>query len=382
MAIYLDHAASTPVHPEAAAAMQEIHADPLLMANPSSAHAAGQAVKVRLEDCRRRVAERFACEPASVIFNSGGTEGDNHALLGMLGNAPAGKHLLISAIEHEAVWETAQALAQKGLRLSIAPVSEAGELDLEFVENLFLQDRPDAVSVMAVNNETGVVQPVRELAALCAEHGVPFHSDCVRVVGHGLEELITDGNIGLLNATAHKFGGPRGCGVLIDRRRCLPAYNHGGGHEHGLRSGTENLAGIAGLTTALELAEREHAVKIETLRKYFETQLTRRWPDCVIHGSAAIRATHITSVAFPGHTAAYMQPWLSQRGCYVGTGSACHAGAGNGSRVLRAMGVPLELDKATLRISMGWNTRLVELDEFLGYLEACLAAEHAVAGQA
>ncbi|MCB1218495.1 aminotransferase class V-fold PLP-dependent enzyme, partial [bacterium] len=122
MAIYLDHAASTPVHPEAAAAMQEVHVDPLLMANPSSAHAAGQAVKVRLEEYRRRVAERFACEPASVIFNSGGTEGDNHALLGMLGNAPAGKHLLISAIEHEAVWETAQALAQTGLRLSISPV--------------------------------------------------------------------------------------------------------------------------------------------------------------------------------------------------------------------------------------------------------------------
>ncbi|MCB1220124.1 MAG: cysteine desulfurase [Planctomycetales bacterium] len=382
MAIYLDHAASTPVHPDAAAAMHEIHCDPLLMANPSSTHASGREVKARLNDFRARVARRFECEPASVIFNSGGTEGDNHALLGMLGSDPSGKHLLISAIEHEAVWEMAHHLQRRGLKLSIAPVNEHGETDLEFVEDLLLSERPDAVSVMAVNNETGVVQPVRELAAICSENQIPFHSDCVRVVGHGLEEIITDGNIYLLNGTAHKFGGPRGCGVLIDRRRMLPPYSFGGGHEHGLRSGTENLAGIAGLTLALELADREHAVKVETLRKYLETQIMRRLPASVIHGSGAIRATHITSVAFPGHTAAFMQPWLSERGCFVGTGSACHEGAAKGSRVLRAMGVPLELDMATLRISLGWNTKLIELDAFLTHLEACLQAEHSLAGSA
>lgn len=368
------------MHPDAAAAMHEIHSDPLIMANPSSAHAAGREARLILDDCRARVAGRFNCDPQSVIFNSGGTEGDNHALLGMLAGAPEGKHLLISATEHEAVWEMAHALEARGTRLSIAPVDGNGETELDFIEDLIRRDRPDAISVMAVNNETGVVQPVRELAGICREHEIPFHSDCVRVVGHGLEEVITDENLRLLNGTAHKFGGPRGCGVLIDRDRVLPPYSYGGGHEHGLRSGTENLAGIAGLTVALEKADREHAVKVETLRKYMETQLQRRWPESIIHGIGAIRATHITSIAFPANPAARIQPALSERGIYVGTGSACHEGGSKGSRVLRAMGVPLELDKATLRISLGWNSRLVEIDEMLNVLERCIEREPAGAG--
>ncbi len=381
MAIYLDHAASTPVHPDAATAMHEIHTNPDLMANPSSAHAAGQEARRRLEDCRRRVAERFACQPEAVIFNSGGTEGDNHALQGMLPVDPAGKHLLISAIEHEAVWEMAQVLTGRGLRLIVAPVNAHGEVEVDFIAELLRSDSLDAVSVMAVNNETGVVQPVREIAELCLLHEMPFHSDCVRVVGHGLEEIIADQNLRILNGTAHKFGGPRGCGMLIDRSGSLPPASYGGGHEHGRRSGTENLAGVTGLTVALERADREHAVKIETLKKYMETQLTRSWPDCVIHGSGAIRATHITSVAFPGQSAAYMQSWLNARGVYVGTGSACHEGGSKGSRVLRAMAVPLELDKATLRISLGWSSRLAEVDRMLELLKECTGSTGHATGE-
>ena len=382
MAIYLDHAASTPVRPAVATAMHEIQTDPALMANPSSSHAAGRAAKATLEDCRRRVAERFACEADCVIFNSGGTEGDNHALLGMLGPEPGGKHLLISELEHEAVWEMAAELARLGVRLSIAPVNEHGETELDYIENVIKNDRPDAISVMAVNNETGVVQPVCELALLCREQEIPFHSDCVRVIGHGLEEIITDQALRILNGTAHKYGGPRGCGMLIDRDRKLPPANFGGGHENGKRSGTENLAGIVGLTTALELATREDAVKVETLRRYLETQLQRRWPDCIIHGIGAIRATHVTSVAFPGQSAALLQPWLSERGIYVGTGSACHEGSTQGSRVLRAMGVPLDTDKATLRISLGWNSRLAEVDTLLGLLEERMGVASQSGGEA
>lgn len=369
MAIYLDHAASTPVRPEVAAAMHEMLQQPELMANPFSSHAAGRAVRKLLVKYRAEVAERFACDPASVIFNSGGTEGDNHALLGMLSEPLSGKHLLISATEHEAVWEMAAELARRGVRLSIAPVNVHGEVDLGFIEQLIVKDRPHAVSVMAVNNETGVVQPVRELAAICLGQEISFHSDCVRVIGHGLEEIITDRNLPLLNGTAHKFGGPRGCGMLIDRNAKLPPYNFGGGHELGRRSGTENLAGILGMCVALGLSDRDHAIKVETLRRYLEAQLVKLRPDGIIHGSGAVRATHITSVAFPGHSAGSMQAWLSERGVYIGTGSACHEGSSAGSRVLRAMGISAALDKATLRISLGWSTRLSDLDKLLELLQ-------------
>jgi cysteine desulfurase len=358
MHIYLDHAASTPLRPEALAAMQDCLTDHALMANPSSAHSLGRAAKARLAACRARVATHFSCHAEEVVFNSGGSEGDTQALLGAARLHGTPCHIAISAVEHEAVETAARSLVAPGVRLSIIPVSGSGVVPPEAVEELLKADEsPDIVSVMAVNNEVGTLQPVVEIAALCREREVLFHTDAVRAVGHGLPEIERCPDIRLLNGTGHKFGGPRGVGMLIQRGLRLPQLVCGGGQEHGCRAGTENLAGIAGLAAALELATPREAAHLEGLKRELENHLHERFPQCVIHGAGAPRATHVTSVAFPGVYNRELQAQLDARGICIGTGKACHdAHSADNSGVLGAMGVPFELQRGTLRISLGWST--------------------------
>jgi len=369
--VYLDHAASTPLKPAVREAMLPYLNEAALMANPSSSHADGRAAAAALASLRQRAAARFACAPQEVVFNSGGSEGDTHALLGaaLLFDRPI--HLAISAIEHEAVAMAAARLRAQGHRVTLLPVTGDGVVPLEAAERLLGLDRVDLVSVMAVNNEIGTLQPVREIAELCRERGVLFHSDAVRAVGHGLKQIITDPAVALLNCTAHKFGGPRGVGLLVQREdstlagRRLPQLICGGGQEGGSRAGTENLAGIAGLVCALELATPEESAKIELLRSELERGLAARFPEAVIHGAAALRATHITSVAFPGASGSALQHALDERGISVGTGSACHEGGEASSPVLRALGVPTKVALGTLRISLGWSTTREEIERLL-----------------
>jgi cysteine desulfurase len=274
------------------------------------------------------------------------------------------------------VVEAAAMLKGLGVRISTLPVNGDGVVELEAVEELVNSDRPDLISVMAVNNETGVVQPVRELAALCRAHEVLYHCDAVRAVGHGLEELVTDPNITLLNCTAHKFGGPRGVGVLIQRGICLPQLIRGGGQEGGSRAGTENLAGMAGFATALELATPAEAAQIEDLRRQLEYELVTAVPSCEIHGKRAKRATHITSVSFKPKSGHRLQEELDKLGIAVGTGSACHDdGAVSISPVLAAMGVEEMLARGTLRLSLGWTTTRAEIDELLAKLIPLLESD-------
>jgi cysteine desulfurase len=377
MRIYLDHAASTPLKPAVLEAMLPYCTRPELLANPSSAHADGRAAHAALDQLRSRAAVHFDCQPGEVIFNSGGSEGDNHALLGVATLLASPIHLAISTIEHEAVVKSAEYLQASGHRVSHLPVTGRGELALEVLEQQLRDDPPDLLSLMAVNNETGVVQPVLEAAQLCREHGVLLHCDAVRAVGHGLPQLQRCQDIALLNCTAHKFGGPRGVGLLVARGELLggrqfPPLLRGGGQEGGRRAGTENLVAIAGLISALELATEEEAARVEALRAGLEGELLRRWPHCVLHGGDAPRATHITSVAFPGANATQLQQALDARGLAVGTGSACHEGATSSSPVLAAMGVPLQLARGTLRISLGWHSQAGEITALLDALAAIL----------
>jgi len=376
MGIYLDHAASTPVRPEVAAVMNDCQTNSALMGNPSSGHFAGRAPAAERERLRAEVAAHFDCAPADVVFNSGGSEGDTHALFGTVLLLNRQVHIAMSAIEHEAVVEAAGMLKQLGVRISTLPVSADGVVELQAVEELLDSDRPDLVSVMAVNNETGVVQPVHEIAALCHDYEVLYHCDAVRAVGHGLESLVTDPNITLLNCTAHKFGGPRGVGVLIQREIRLPALIRGGGQEGGSRAGTENLAGIAGFAKALELATPEEAARIEELRRQLEYELVTVAPGCEIHGKRSERATHITSVSFKPKSGSRLQEELSKLGIAVGTGSACHDdGAVSISPVLAAMGVEEMLARGTLRIGLGWSTTRSEIDELLDKLTTLLDSD-------
>jgi len=373
MPIYLDHAASTPLKPEALAAMQDCLTDQALMANPSSAHSLGRAAKARLSDCRARIAAHFACAPEDVVFNSGGSEGDTHALLGAARLHGMPCHIAISAIEHEAVEIAARSLISPACRLSIIPVNRNGVVELDVVEELLRDEHPDIISVMAVNNEVGTLQPVCEIAALCRQREVIFHTDAVRAIGHGLPEIERCPDITLLNGTAHKFGGPRGVGVLIQRGLRLPQLICGGGQEHGCRAGTENLAGIAGLVAALELATPHEAAHLEGLKRELENHLRESFPGCVIHGAGATRTTHVTSVAFPGVYNRELQAQLDARGICVGTGKACHdAHSADNSGVLGAMRVPFELQRGTLRISLGWSTTGEEIATLINTLQELL----------
>ena len=366
MQIYLDHASTTPVKPEVAAAMQPLLTDPATMGNPSSAHFAGRTPAALIQGFRERVAAKFHCKPEEVVFNSGGSEGDTHALLGTALYYDRPVHVAISAIEHEAVQESAKLLRQLGHHISVIPVSGDGEVPVEAVERLIREDRPDLISVMAVNNETGVVQPVRAIAALCFQEHIVFHTDAVRAAGHGLDDILTDPNINLVNATAHKFGGPRGSGVLVQRRLRLPQLIRGGGQEQGSRAGTENLAAMAGFVAALELATREESDRVEELRRKLEYELVTQVPGCEIHGKRATRATHITSVSFKPRSGPRLQEELDRLGIAVGTGSACHDdGDVSISPVLSAMGVEEYLARGTLRISLGWNSTENEINIFM-----------------
>jgi cysteine desulfurase len=279
-------------------------------------------------------------------------------------------HLAISVIEHEAVQMAAVRLEQGGHQVTRLPVDHSGVVDLPAMQNLCASQPPNLVSVMAVNNETGVIQPVANIAQVAKQHGALMHCDAVRAVGHGFEELLSNPDIDLLNCTAHKFGGPRGVGVLIQRGIKLPQLICGGGQEGGSRAGTENLAGIAGLVAALTDATAQEAAGIEQLREEFEAELLLRFPTAQIHGKLAPRGTHITSVGFPGLSAKKLQAKLDDQGLCVGTGSACHDdGQESLSPVLCAMHTPLDLIRGTLRISLGWNSSRQDWVTLLDILE-------------
>ncbi|MCC7479674.1 cysteine desulfurase [bacterium] len=395
MTVYLDHAASTPMKPEVTAAMQPYLSEARWMANPMSAHADGRACRSELESLRARAAARFACRPEAIVFNSGGSEGDTHALFGaarllMHKRGPRMLRIGISALEHEAVRAAAMLLVDEMHELVVLPVTSAGVLPPEVVEQALREERFDIISVMSVNNEIGTVQPVGEIARLCSAAGCIFHTDAVRAVGHGLPEIESDPGIPLLNCTGHKFGGPRGAGILIQRgpwaglapeQQHAPLAQHvcGGHQEQGARAGTENLASIAGLVHALELATAEEAAHIEELRVGLEASLQERWPGTQINGAQARRATHITSLCFPpelcgGRSGPQLAAQLDALGFAVGAGAACQSESGSaGSHTLRAMGVPGELANATLRISLGWSSTQAEIDSFFGALQEVLA---------
>ncbi|MDQ3024646.1 MAG: cysteine desulfurase [bacterium] len=375
--IYLDHAASTPVKTEVATAMLLYLSNDRLTANPSSSHDAGREARAALESLRERVALHFDCQPAEVVFNSGGSEGDTHALVGtvraVLATGNRRPRVVVGAIEHESVVQAARFCRELGAEVEAVPCDGNGLVATEALYATLRRFSPQIVSIMAVNNEIGTVQPVAQIAELCQEYGAAYHCDAVRAVGHGLGWIQRNNRVSMLSASAHKFGGPRGTGVLIVRHqpyRAAPAsLICGGSQEHGLRAGTENLASAAGFAVALDLASAEEATRIEALRSSLEQRLRDRWPQCVIHGEDAPRATGVTSVALPGANGAELQRQLDERGIYVGVGSACHGdSSGVASPTLAAMGVAPDVAIATLRISLGWSTTQEEIDALFGAL--------------
>jgi cysteine desulfurase len=358
--VYLDHAATTPVRPEVLEAML-----PYLTAqafgNPSSAHRFGRAARAGLEQARREVAQAVGAEPTQVIFTSGGTEADN---LGIVGAALAARDrghamcAVVSAIEHKAILAAAHAVCHLGGREVVLPVDGDGRVDLDALDEA-LAARPAVVSVMWVNNEVGVVQPVREIADRCCEAGVAFHTDAVQAFGKVPVDLASLACT-LATISGHKIGAPKGIGALVVRdRKAIEAIIHGGGQQYGLRPGTENVAGAVALgrAAALGAAEQEgEAGRLGALRDDLAARLRAVVPDLVVNCEGAERAPHVLSVAVPGADSEALLMHLDLAGVAASSGSACSTGAVEPSHVLVAMGVPRDLALATIRLSLGHDS--------------------------
>jgi len=371
--IYADHAATTPTRPEAIEAMNAY-----LQAgayNPSSRHAEGRRAKAALDGARERVAALLGAKPREIVFTGGGSESDNLAIRGAARAARArGRHVLSAATEHHAVLHALDVLRDDGFDVEIMAVDRDGRLDPErFVRAL----RPDTIlaSVMLANNELGTLQPVRELAAAARARGVVFHSDAVQAPGRVALDVRALG-VDLLSLSAHKFYGPHGVGVLYVREgTALMGLIAGGGQEFGLRAGTENVAGIVGLATALELATAEQALetaRLAALRDRFEETLRERIPGLQVNAAGAPRLPNLSSISIPGADSEALTIRLDLEGVAVSTGSACASGAAEQSHVLRAVGVPAGL--ATLRFSFGRSTGRQEVDALLDMLPGVVSA--------
>ncbi|MBW3630558.1 MAG: cysteine desulfurase [Gemmatimonadetes bacterium] len=376
--IYLDYAATTPVRREVREAMARIDAD--RFGNPSSVHRWGREGRAALEDARARLAKLLGASPVEIIFTRGGTEADN---LAILGRARASRHqsVVCSAIEHRAVLASARAAEAEGHPLHILPVDDDGVVEVAALD-AFLDPKPAVVSVMWVNNEVGTVQPVPELADRCRAAGVVFHTDAIQAFGK-FPVRVDEVPVDLLSISAHKIGGPKGVGALFVRRGVeLSPLIYGGSHEHGMRAGTEDVAGAVGFALAAELWLRDQADqtrRLGELRDRLEAGLLARIPDLVVNGAGATRASNILSISLPGVNSETLLVTLDLEGLAVSSGSACSSGAVTPSHVLTEMGIPDEVAGPSVRLSLGRETTTEEIDRVLNTLPPLVERMRALA---
>lgn len=362
--IYLDHAATTPLDPrvrEAAAPyLDEV------FGNPSSPHRFGRAARAGVEQARRFVAQALGADPAQVLFTSGGTEANNLAVVGaaLAARERGGPfRVAVSAVEHKSVLAAGHMVEALGGELVSLVVDHDGRVDPATLDAA-LERGVAVASVMAINNETGVIQDIVTLGERCQAAGVPFHCDAVQAFGK-IPIAFAEWPCAMLTVSGHKIGAPKGVGALVVRDRALlRPLIRGGSQQFGMRPGTENVPGIVGFGRAAELAAAERAERAErlaALRDEFERQLTARLPDVVIHGRGAARGPNIANFSIPGTDSEAMLMQLDLAGVACSSGSACTTGTVEPSHVLTAMGVSRELGIAALRVSLGGGTRAEDL---------------------
>ncbi len=355
--IYLDHNATSPARDEVIAAVNEVMRR---VGNASSVHEPGRRARAQVDRAREQVAALAGAKPDQVIFTSGGTEADNLALKGV-----GDRRLMVSAVEHGAVLAPAL-LRDPGCE--ILPVDGAGRVDLTALETaLATTEKPSLVSVMYANNETGVIEPVAEVAALAHARGALVHSDTVQAAGKislDIEVLGAD----MISLAAHKIGGPQGVGALILREDMeLDAQQVGGGQERGRRSGTENVAGIVGFGIAAELAAAnlDRYATLATLRDELERRVRRLAQDCIVFGDQVARLPNTSCLTMPGVKAETQIMAFDLEGIAVSAGAACSSGKVAPSHVLDAMGVPPEVALTAIRVSLGWDSTAADVDRFV-----------------
>lgn len=379
---YLDHAATTPVLPEVREAMLAFLGEDF--GNPSSAHAYGRKAKEAVEDARDRVAWAIGASPAEIVFTGGGTEADNLALKGALhkrrGN---GNHVVVPAFEHHAVLDTAEWLHKQGMDVTFLTVPESGVLEAEDVAAAVRNDTL-LVSVMTVNNEIGTVQPIAEITAAvkAANPNALVHTDAVQALGNIPVDVGAWG-VDLAAFAAHKSGGPKGVGALYVRAGVpVEAVIHGGGQERGMRSGTLNVAGIAGMGIAAEIAAREveeKSQRVGALRDRMWDGIGVSVDKVFTNGDPERRVPGTLNVAFEGAEAETLLLLLDQRGIACSAGSACQSGAVDPSHVLKAMGIRRSLAIGSVRFSLGRSSTDEDVDALLAVLPDAVAAARKVA---
>jgi len=359
--VYLDWNATTPLGPEARQAMAAAWD---LLGNPSSVHAEGRQARRLVEGAREAVAEAVGAQARNVVFTSSGTEANALALTPGLrrGAGARVQRLLVSAIEHASVLAGGrfQPDAIRKLR-----VNSMGQVDLDYLRSLVAGDAPALVSIMAANNETGALQPVREAAEIVHQAGGLLHIDAIQALGR-IPCDINEIGVDLATLSAHKIGGPKGVGALVlaDGIEGIDPILRGGGQEFGRRAGTENVAGIAGFGAAVEaaVARRDvNADRLETLRNRLETGL-RETPELIIFSNEAPRLPNTTLFTVPGLRAETAVIGFDLAGIAVSSGSACSSGKVQPSHVLEAMGFSKSLSQGAVRLSLGWSTTEAEID--------------------
>jgi cysteine desulfurase len=362
--IYLDHAATTPAHPEVVKAMLPYYTD--AFSNPSSIYSYGQEAKVAIEKARAKVAGFIGAKSEEVIFTGGGTEADNFALKGVaLANERKGNHLITTSIEHHAVLETCKFLEkQGGFKITYLPVDGYGLVDPQEVKKA-ITNKTILVSVMHANNEIGTIQPIEEISKYVKEAGILFHTDAVQSVGHipvNVDELGVD----LLSISAHKLYGPKGVGALYIRKgtRIFPLV-HGGEQERGRRAGTENVPGIVGLSKAIELARQEmdeEAKWLVCLRDRLIQGLLENIDHVHVNGHPFWRLPNNVNVSVDFVEGESMLLNLDLENICASTGSACSSSSLEPSHVLRALGLPPEQAHGSLRFTLGRENTADEID--------------------
>jgi cysteine desulfurase len=367
--IYLDNASTTKIAGQVQSKIDKI--SNIFYANPNSSHQGGTKARKLLEDSRKKIADFLKCSPEELIFTSGGTESNNLALKGLakalVANNPEEKiELITTEIEHKSILETATDLKNfYGIEISHLKPNSDGLIEADRLTEM-ISDKTRLVSVMFVNNETGVVQPIEKIGRIIKEINqkrpktkqIYFHTDAVQALGY-LNIDLSKINIDLLSISAHKIHGPKGVGLLYFKKRTpLKAILSGGGQESGLRSGTQNVPGIVGLAEAINLIDKEDKNKVGKLRKYFERKLKEKLPDIKINSESRPRSPHISSIIFPDAEGESILLALDLEGIAVSTGSACNAKDLKASHVLRAINLTAGEAQSTVRFSFSkYNTK-------------------------
>ncbi|MEL7567886.1 MAG: cysteine desulfurase NifS [Dehalobacterium sp.] len=372
--IYMDHGATTPLHPEVIALMTDVMKN--VYGNPSSLHSFGREAKKYVDEARQKVADLIGAKFEEIYFTSGGTESDNIAILGAAyGNSKKGKHVITSSVEHHAVLDPCHQLEKSGYELTVLPVDQYGMVDPEQVKEA-IRDDTVLITIMHANNEVGTIQPVEEISKIAKEKGVFLHTDCVQSVGKipvNVDALGAD----LLTFSSHKIYGPKGMGVLYKRKgvRVQPLV-YGGGQERKIRSGTENTLGIIGFGKAAEIAARDletENIRVKALRDRLIKGVLDKIPHTCLNGHPEKRLPHNAHFSFAYVEGESLLLSLDMKGIAVSSGSACSSTSLQASHVLTATGLAQELVHGSVRFTLGRDNTEEDIDYVLGVLPEIVA---------